>query len=81
MSYFNDLIDTIVFIYWDIYYFIQEIYPLLTDPNNYGIMNQEEMYLLIGSGSAIGLSLLMIPLAVRQQEKKWVKRRRPWVKY
>lgn len=86
MSYFNDLIDTIVFIYWDIYYFIQdefipEIIPLLTDPNNYGTIEGQDLYLLAGSGGAIAFALLMIPLAVRQQEKKWVKRRRAWVKF
>jgi len=75
VSYFNDLIKTIEPVYWDIHHLVQELYPLLTDPNNYGTMNQEEMYLLIGSGSAIGLSLLMIPLAVRQPAKKYVRRR------
>lgn len=80
-----NIIETTQFIYEDIRSFIQEdfmtvMYPLLTDPNNYGTMDQEEMYLLIGAGSAIALALLMMPLAVRQQEKKWVKRR-SWVRY
>lgn len=60
-------------------YTIQGTWDILTNPESYGTMDPQGMYLLLGSLGLILIALVMIPLVVRQPAVKYVERK-SWVR-